>query len=1344
MTSESADTDEPGLFDRFEVLGPLGEGGMGKVSLAYDRRLRARVALKAVGSVTGKALLRFKHEFRSVKGLVHPNLVSLGELFEQDGRWYLSMEYIDGTSFLDHVRPRSAAEHGSDSLLRPRLRNARTSDGAVTSSGATRSGVNLTLSQADATDVGPTTGLDTLTSPVAETRNRDAAESAPESAIESAIESGVGPETLADTETSVVDEREHDDSSRAGGNGSTTFEEGRLRHSLLQLVDATYTLHQANRVHRDLKPSNVLVTPAGRVVILDFGLIVEVDDERSQAEGAVLGTPAYMAPEQAAGLPAGPPADWYAVGVMLYEALCGRWPVVGSSLMIMADKQAAKPKRPSEYTSQPVPPDLERLCIDLLALDPEDRPDGAEILERLGAGGRRQGPDASMEGSSSTWVRELPCIGREAQLARIAAMFEQTRAKQPRQTLVIGESGMGKSALVRESLRRFSAQVATRPWILRGRCYEHEQVPFKGFDALVDQLSVELPERVAHAELRELLPRHAWLLCRAFPVLQRVKAFAELGVRHGSWQHRGALQRKMFEAFRELFARLAERSHLVVVVEDLQWADLGSWSLLAALSSGTDAPPLAILATARTELDETAPESALPFLTSPQLERISLGPLTRADVTKLAELHGRPLGDDSTLAQTLFDAADGHPFFLDVLLRSSANLESGKVPALGECLWSELQQLGPSESAALRVLAIADRPLDPPDLGGLAKLEPSSLGRAVDRLRALQWVRSGSGADAGRIEVFHDQIRQTLLAHLSPAEARASHLAFARMLEQRGDELDRLVSHLLAAGEEAEAARWAPEAAERAMEAMAFERAVELYALALRHPPTDAARHHELEIAHAHALAWTGRGVEAARAYLAAERSAERSAGLELRTKAAIHLLAAGQLEAGFELVEQLGHELGLSVPRSSTTTILHLMRERTMLRLRGFRAPTRTVELRFEEKLRLELCSAAARVYTVHDMFLASYFTTTYVRLALRSQDRANVAIALSLEGVSRSYLGQPNKAEELLVAAEQLLDGVEDSFARGSVAMHRGVHIGLEANDCAAHRDAIARALRQLRKSGRAERGDDLGVALRAIMTSIGLLMRGVTSARAGDYRSLEGQLREYLDDARARDDRTAMIHAYVSPDFGMAHLMRGRPDLVLESIPEGLALIDGDGFSMGHLSALLSQVRCAIYQGRPKQAVAALEAVRGPMRLSTTVRAPDARAEAAVAEAAAFVAMRASTDDPRTRRVAQKPIRFLLGYPGAYHRGRGEAFHAAMLALDGDREGARTCLAKALASLEGCHARGYAAAARLALATLTVDKDEAREYRTAGLRFFLDAGVEEPERFAETLTPGFVLAG
>ena len=84
----------------------------------------------------------------------------------------------------------------------------------------------------------------------------------------------------------------------------------RLERVLRQLVDGVHHLHLARCVHRDLKPSNVLVTREGRVVILDFGVISEQgDDEGMTRDGQMMGTPAYMAPEQAGGQVAGPPAD---------------------------------------------------------------------------------------------------------------------------------------------------------------------------------------------------------------------------------------------------------------------------------------------------------------------------------------------------------------------------------------------------------------------------------------------------------------------------------------------------------------------------------------------------------------------------------------------------------------------------------------------------------------------------------------------------------------------------------------------------------------------------------------------------------------------------------------------------------------------------------------------------------------------------------------------------------------------------------------------------------------------------------------------------------------------------
>jgi serine/threonine protein kinase len=111
---------------------------------------------------------------------------------------------------------------------------------------------------------------------------------------------------------------------------------------MTELVAAVAAIHRVGKLHRDLKPSNVMVRGDGRVIVLDFGLVAAPElggMGQTVLDGALAGTPVYMAPEQAAGREATPASDWYALGVLLFESLTGRLPFEGRIGEVLATKQ---------------------------------------------------------------------------------------------------------------------------------------------------------------------------------------------------------------------------------------------------------------------------------------------------------------------------------------------------------------------------------------------------------------------------------------------------------------------------------------------------------------------------------------------------------------------------------------------------------------------------------------------------------------------------------------------------------------------------------------------------------------------------------------------------------------------------------------------------------------------------------------------------------------------------------------------------------------------------------------------------------------------------------------------
>ncbi|MHB2021611.1 MAG: serine/threonine-protein kinase [Candidatus Xenobia bacterium] len=157
----------------------------------------------------------------------------------------------------------------------------------------------------------------------------------------------------------------------------------RLREGLRQLGNGLNALHDSGILHRDIKPSNVLVTEDGRLVLIDFGMAVETDAAGAHRSRNVMGTPHYMAPEQATGQAVTAASDWYSVGVLMYECMTGELPYRGSLFEVLT----AKVNPPSEEVLAALtgcPGDLAQLCKDLIRLEPATRPSGNEVMKRLG------------------------------------------------------------------------------------------------------------------------------------------------------------------------------------------------------------------------------------------------------------------------------------------------------------------------------------------------------------------------------------------------------------------------------------------------------------------------------------------------------------------------------------------------------------------------------------------------------------------------------------------------------------------------------------------------------------------------------------------------------------------------------------------------------------------------------------------------------------------------------------------------------------------------------------------------------------------------------------------------
>jgi predicted ATPase len=516
-------------------------------------------------------------------------------------------------------------------------------------------------------------------------------------------------------------------------------------------------------------------------------------------------------------------------------------PFRGTFLEVLNAKRAGDVPPPSTITSD-VPPVLDELCRDLLRLDPQARPTGAEVLRRLG-------------GATSTPARVItgagPFIGREPHLRVLREAFDAVRAGEQTTVCVQGTSGAGKTALLRAFVEQLRDEVPDL-LVLTGRCYQRESVPYKGVDSLIDALHRYL-SRLDPAEIDALLPRDIASAEQLFPVLQDLGDLMRMRRRvvPPLVSDPQEQRRRAFSTIRELLVRVADRTTLIIAIDDLQWGDVDSAELLDEVLRGPDAPPLLFLAAYRSDTAATAP-FVRAFRERVDARDLSVDALSQAEARTLAlDLIGDAVPDPTAIATLIAEESGGSPFFVNELvrafvmagpeiaaLRQDTGTQHDREATIREVLQVRLRALEPPALGLLQMIAVHARPILRAPLH--RALSGGEFEKTLSTLAAQHLIRTRETVDGEAVEPYHDRIAQAALALLNEEELRRRHAQLAAALEKFEADAELLADHFLAAGLNDRAAVYVERAAETAAAAFAFDRAARLYRRALTLMPVNA------------------------------------------------------------------------------------------------------------------------------------------------------------------------------------------------------------------------------------------------------------------------------------------------------------------------------------------------------------------------------------------------------------------------------------------------------------------------------------------------------------------------